>query len=84
MTKINWKQKLSSRKLWAMLAGFITGVAMILKLDSDTVTCVSGAIVSVFSTVSYIITEGRVDASRVANTVESVQSAVDAIENTKN
>ena len=29
MAKINWKQKLSSRKFWAALAGFVGAVAVV-------------------------------------------------------
>lgn len=70
MNKIDWKRKLSSRKLWAAVAGIVTGLAMVFGLDEDTISSVAGAVVSVASVVSYIITEGKVDA-------ESVKKAVD-------
>ena len=59
---IDWKRKLSSRKLWAMVAGIVTGLAMVFGLDEGTISSVAGAVVSVASVVSYIITEGKVDA----------------------
>ncbi len=62
-TKIDWKRKLSSRKLWAAVAGIVAGLAIVFGLDGDTITNVSGAVVSVASLVTYIITEGRVDAA---------------------
>lgn len=65
MSKIDWKRKLSSRKLWAAIAGIVTGLAMVFKLDENTVSSVAGAVVSVASVVSYIITEGKVDAENV-------------------
>lgn len=61
--KIDWKRKLSSRKLWAAVAGIVAGLAMVFGLDSDTITNVAGAVVSVASLVTYIITEGKVDAA---------------------
>ena len=65
MSKIDWKRKLSSRKLWAAIAGVVTGLAMVFKLDESTISSVAGAVVSMTSVVSYIITEGKVDAESV-------------------
>jgi len=65
MNKIDWKRKLSSRKLWAAIAGVVTGLAMVFKLDESTISSVAGAVVSMASVVSYIITEGKVDAEGV-------------------
>ena len=62
MSKIDWKRKLSSRKLWAAAAGIVTGLAMVFRLDESTINSVAGAVVSVASVVAYIITEGKVDA----------------------
>ena len=62
MNQIDWKRKLSSRKLWAAIAGVVTGLAMVFKLDESTISSVAGAVVSMASVVSYIITEGKVDA----------------------
>ena len=70
MNKIDWKRKLSSRKLWAAIAGVVTGLAMVFKLDESTISSVAGAVVSVASVVSYIITEGKVDAAGVKKTAE--------------
>ena len=80
MTKIDWKQKLSSRKLWATVVGIVTGLAMIFGLDENTISTVAGAVVSVASVVAYIMAEGRVDAESVKNAVEGVQDAVEAVQ----
>ena len=69
MSKIDWKRKLSSRKLWAAIAGVVAGLAMVFKLDESTISSVAGAVVSMASVVSYIITEGKVDAESVKKTV---------------
>jgi len=60
MTKIDWKRKLSSRKLWAAAAGIVMGLAMVFGLDENTISTVAGAVVSVASVVAYIIAEGKV------------------------
>ena len=72
-------QKLSSRKLWAAVAGLVAGLAMVFGLDADIISTVSGAVVTVASVVAYIITEGRVDAEAVKKAVESVQDAKEAV-----
>ena len=77
MDKIDWKRKLSSRKLWAAIAGVVTGVAMVFRLDEDTISSVAGAVVSVASVVSYIITEGKVDAESVKKTAEGKGNATE-------
>ena len=71
MNQIDWKRKLSSRKLWAAIAGVVAGLAMVFKLDESTISSIAGAVVSVASVVSYIITEGKVDAASVKRTAEA-------------
>ena len=73
------KRKLSSRKLWAAIVGVLTGLAMIFGLDENVIGTVSGAVVSIASLMTYIITEGKVDTAGVKNTVQDVQNAVDSV-----
>ena len=80
MTKIEWKRKLSSRKLWAALAGIVTGLAMVFGLDETTISTVAGAVVSLASVIAYIVTEGKVDAAGVKNAVEGIQNAVEEVQ----
>lgn len=75
MTKIDWKRKLSSRKLWAAAAGIVTGLAMVFGLDEGTISNVAGAVVSVASVIAYIVTEGRVDTEGVKSAVEAAKGA---------
>ena len=79
MTKIDWKRKLSSRKLWAALAGIVTGLAMVFGLDEVTMSNVAGAVVSVASVVAYIITEGKVDEAAARKAVDDIQKAAGAV-----
>ena len=65
-------RKLSSRKLWAAVIGVAAGLGMVFGLDEHMVTSVSGAVVALASIVTYIVTEGKIDA-------ESVKSATDVI-----
>lgn len=78
MNKIDWKRKLSSRKLWAAVVGIITGLAMVFGLDESTINSVAGAVVSVTSVVAYIITEGKVDAANAKRTARETMSRPEA------
>jgi len=61
---IDWKAKLSSRKLWLALAGFITSVLVLFGTDNDTITKVTAMITALGSVVAYVLAEGYVDAKR--------------------
>lgn len=73
--------KLMSRKLWMAIAGVATGIAMALGVDSTEITSIAGGVVALISCVTYIITEGKIDAEGVKNTIIEVQEAVDTIKN---
>jgi len=73
-------EKLMSRKLWMAIAGVATGVAMALGVDSTEITSITGAVVALISCVTYIITEGKIDAESVKNTIIEIQEAVDTIQ----
>ena len=47
MNQIDWKRKLSFRKLWAAIAGIVTGLAMVFGLDENIISSVADAVVSV-------------------------------------
>ena len=61
---INWKQKLTSRKFWAAVAGFVGPMLLAFGVADDVVTQVVGLIMAGASVVAYIIGEGLVDANR--------------------
>ena len=73
-------QKLTSRKLWMAIAGIATGISMVLGVDSTEITSVAGGVVALISCVAYIITEGKIDAEGVKNTIIEIQEAVDTIQ----
>ena len=64
MNKINWKQKLSSRKFWLALIGFVTTVLVAFNVDSLTVEQIAAIISGVGALVVYIIGESYVDGKR--------------------
>lgn len=77
---MNLKKKLSSRKLWAAVAGVVTGLAMVFGLDENVITTVAGAVTALASVVTYVITEGKIDAAAVAGAITAGQDAKEAIE----
>ena len=63
--KINWKQKLTSRKFWAALITFITSILIAFGVSDLTIEQVVAVISAGSVMIAYIIGEGLVDAARV-------------------
>lgn len=61
--KINWKRKLTSRKLWVALAGFAAGLIVIFGGTQENADKVTGSILSGAAVVGYILGEGLTDAA---------------------
>ncbi|MCI1959201.1 MAG: hypothetical protein LKJ25_06215 [Clostridia bacterium] len=90
-------KKLSSRKLWACIAGVAVGIATALGADSNTIQTISGAVISAVSLITYIRAEAKVDAASAGSTVdisaiadkvkgviEKTEQAVEAVKSTEN
>ena len=58
---MDWKRKLTSRKLWLALAGFAAGLIVIFGGSQETADKVSGAILSGAAVVGYVLGEGLAD-----------------------
>jgi uncharacterized membrane protein len=63
MNKINWKSKLTSRKFWAAVIGFVTALLTAFAVPVSTVTQVTAIIMAGATLIAYIIGEGMVDAA---------------------
>lgn len=61
---INWKQKLTSRKFWAAVVGFITPILIVFNVPDLTIEQVAAIITSGGTLIAYILGEGLVDANR--------------------
>lgn len=68
--KINWKQKLSSRKFWLALTGFITSILFLFNIAETDVETITGIIMSGASLIAYILAEGFVDGNRTIEIYE--------------
>ena len=67
MNKIDWKRKLTSRKLWVSLAGFVAGLVVIFGGSQDTADKITGAIMSGAAVIGYAIGEGLADGGNSGN-----------------
>ena len=65
--KIDWKRKLTSRKLWLAVAGFITGLILAFNGSAEVAETVSGCIMSGASVIAYIVGEGLTDVANIKN-----------------
>lgn len=63
MNKINWRQKLSSRKLWTAVVGVAVGLAAAFGLDENEYAQIAGIVTSAVSVIAYIFGEAKVDAA---------------------
>lgn len=61
--KIDWKRKLTSRKFWAMIAGFIAAVLAFVGTSDTVITQVTAIISAAGVIVAYILAEGMTDAA---------------------
>lgn len=59
--KIDWMKKLTSRKFWVAVAGFVSGLIIAFTGDETTATTVSGCVMSAASVIGYMIGEGLAD-----------------------
>lgn len=69
MTKEDIIRKLTSRKFWAAIAGFVTGLMVYFGKTAEQADQVAALIMSAASVVAYIVGEGLIDAAREGNTI---------------
>lgn len=62
---IDWKRKLTSRKFWIALVGFITALLVAFNVDNGSIEQITSIIMSFASLIAYILAEGWVDANNV-------------------
>lgn len=61
--KIDWKKKLTSRKLWVAVVGFVTPLLLAFGMAESDVTQIAAIIMAGATMIAYIIGEGLVDSS---------------------
>ena len=69
---MDWKRKLSSRKLWLAVAGFVSGLILAFGGAESTAATVSGCILQGASVIGYLLAEGLTDAEGVKSASSTV------------
>ena len=64
---MNWKRKLTSRKFWVAVIGFVTPLLLAFGKSQDDVTQIASIIMAGGTLIAYIIGEGFVDSSDLNN-----------------
>lgn len=67
MKRIDWTRKLTSRKFWAAVVGFVTPLLTVAQVPESTVLQVTGIIMAGGTLIAYIIGEGMTDAAAVGS-----------------
>lgn len=60
---MNWKKKLTSRKLWLAIAAFVSGLIVAFGGAESTAETVSGVILQGAAVLGYLLAEGLADAA---------------------
>ena len=68
--KIDWARKLSSRKLWVAIAGFVSGLIMVFGGTETMASTVSGVILQGAAVLGYLIAEGLADSAHTNDVIE--------------
>jgi hypothetical protein len=61
MEGIDWKRKLTSRKLWVAVAGFVSGILIFIGCSESDAAQVASLIMSGASVIAYCVGEGLAD-----------------------
>lgn len=67
MKNIDWKRKLTSRKLWTAVASFVSMMIVATGGAENTATQVTALIMAGASVVAYIIGEGLTDSANIGS-----------------
>ena len=74
--KSDWARKLSSRKLWIAIAGFVSGLIMVFGCTETMASSISGVILQGAAVLGYLIAEGLADSSHTSDVIEVVETEI--------
>ena len=69
----NFLSKLSSRKFIACLIGVGVGIATTFGVDGGIITDVAGLVVTLISSISYMIVEGKIDKAAINTIIDTIE-----------
>lgn len=75
--KVDWKAKLSSRKLWVAVIGFITALLITFNVPDMTIEKIAGLITAMGGLIAFIFSEAYVDGKREEGIVTAMQYITD-------
>lgn len=70
---IDWKRKLTSRKLWMGVAGFVSMLMVFFKFSESEATQIAALIMAGAEVIGYMIGEGLADSGGAFGQLEAVQ-----------
>ena len=82
MTKQDWIRKLTSRKFWLSLAGFVSMLVIYFTGDNSKGESIVALIMAGASVVGYLIGEGLADSANSSATSSTVNSDADSATDT--
>ena len=74
--KIDWARKLSSRKLWIAIAGFVSGLIMVFGGTETMASSISGVILQGAAVLGYLRAEGLADSAHTNDVIEVVETEI--------
>lgn len=75
--KIDWKRKLTSRKLWVSVASLIGNILIAAGVADNTVTQVTAIVMAGASAIAYVIGEGLTDAAGIEKSMKQEENQDD-------
>lgn len=73
MERINWKQKLTSRKFWAAIVAVVVSLCVLFGVPNVTQEQITALVMAVGGLIAYILGEGFVDAARIKSEKEDAE-----------
>ncbi len=68
----DWKKKLTSRKFWTAIIGFVTPLLLAFGVSEEITVQIAGIIMAGATAIAYIIGEGLVDSERAFDDREKI------------
>lgn len=75
--KIDWKRKLTSRKLWVSVASLIGNILIAAGVADNTITQVTAIVMAGASAIAYVIGEGLTDAAGIEKSMKQEENQDD-------
>ena len=76
MSNIDWKSKLTSRKFWVAVVGFVVPLLVAFGMTDNQAAEVASIIMAGANMIAYIIGEGLVDSSRIKTETKSTITTI--------